>query len=199
MRFCPPEDGAKRDKKGDMSHEASPGYLHVRTRTEQHRVHRLRLCTSQEAIASLLRRQLMLVEAFRSMHDPFEQLDEFRSLQQNAKLAVAGWLAVRDWLSICTVQYSAAYTGTCTPPIRTLLYAGDLMFHWLASMSVPFPSLPLLSPSSTSHAFAVRAGYACLRQDNGPPLSSAQYGHHKVPLPSISVFIYTYEVTCSPS
>lgn len=61
--------------------------------------------------------------------------------RQHVKLAAAGWLTVRDWLSTSIVLYSAIHTGTCTPPIRTLLHAGDLMFHCLASMS-PFPLFP---------------------------------------------------------
>lgn len=80
----------------------------------------------------------MLVEVSPVYAWPFEQLD--------TRSAAAGWLAVRDWLSTGTALYSAIHTGTCTPPIRTLLHAGDLMFHCLASMSVPFPTLPLSSP-----------------------------------------------------
>lgn len=90
------------------------------------------------------------------MHDylPFEQLDEVRSLRGSMQSSLFETGLV---LSTGTAPYSAIYTGTCTPPIRTLLHA--------RRSDVPLPGLhvcPLShsSPfvaSSSSHAFIVRA------------------------------------------
>lgn len=67
-----------------------------------------------------------------------------RSAAAECKLAVAGWLAVRDRPGVHSAVPCRRY-GTCT-----LLYAGDLMFHWLASMSVPFLSSPFVAKCKLS-------------------------------------------------
>lgn len=142
MSVCPPEDGAKRDKKemrASKHHQA--WYLQLRARAEQLEVVSASVPTypSSHCSASLLRVYSCWWRRWCSYAKPFQATGRDPQ-QQNAQLAVAGGLAVRDRPDRHSAVQCSRY-GTCT-----LLYAGDLMFHWLASMSClsPFVSSPFV-------------------------------------------------------
>lgn len=141
MRVRPPEDGAERDEKEMRAlkhHQALvPAAPCACGATRSTCIVSASVPTypSSHCNASLLRVYSCWWRCWRSYARPFQTAGRDPQ-QQNAQLAVAGGLAVRDRPDRHSAAQCSRY-GTCT-----LLYAGDLMFHWLASMSVPFRLFP---------------------------------------------------------
>lgn len=133
----------------------------------------------------------MLVEVLPVYARPFQAAGRDPQ-QQNAKLAVAGWLAVLRPGSVhaqcsqcCTVPHILARARYCTAAIWCST-------GWPPCLS-PFPLFPFRRQVQALTRLSEGRGHACLRRDNRPPLSSAKHGYHKyLPLLTQLLFVCIY-------